>query len=1040
MPLRKGEMEKRVRLRWHAANSRSHSLESGSPESLRTTTGFSISPFLRGMSFAVLLAVGCASDGRSTPSPPATPFDPTSYVDPFIGTGGHGHTFPGATVPFGMVQLSPDTRLEGWDGCSGYHHDDEWIYGFSHTHLSGTGCSDYGDILLMPGVGDVVFDNGADGKRGYRQHFSHANETASPGFYSVVLDSGVKCEMTATTRVGVHRYTFPPGTKTAHVLVDLAHRDKVLESGMRTSGDREIVGMRRSRAWAQDQTVYFAARFSKSVALSKVDGFALEGVGFSTSSNDGAKWALDFSPDDGAPLVVTVGISAVDEAGARRNLDAECPDFDFDRVRDAARETWRSQLAKIEVHGGTDAQLRTFYTALYHCCIAPNVFSDVDGRYRGRDMKIHQTSGWTQYTVFSLWDTFRALHPLMTVIEPARTNDFINTFLAQYREGGALPVWELAANETNCMIGYHAVPVIADAYAKGIRGYDANAALDAMVASADRDARGLKEYRECGFVPSDKEGESVSKTLEYAYDDWCIAEMGRALKRYDVVRDFGVRSQSWKNLLDPKTGFFRPRRNNAWVEPFDPAEVNNHYTEANAWQYSMFVPHDVDGLAAALGGFDKLSTRLDELFIAPSSTSGRDQADITGMIGQYAHGNEPSHHMAWLYVYAGRPWKAQQRVRAILDTLYSDRLDGLCGNEDCGQMSAWYVMSALGLYAVCPGRPEYALGTPLFPDVVIHLDDGRAFAIRVAGKGAYVESANLRGADHLVAVLRHADLVAGGELDLVAGETSSTWGTDPLAAKWGGNLAPHLSDSAPSIQPVPFVARGGRVFADSTDVELGSLDSGPILYSLDGGKTVQRYEQPIHIDATTELVCWRSKYRGGMSSSWDPKQAESKRAAARFVKQSHAWTLTLAHPYAPQYAADGPNTLIDGLRGGGDWRTGGWQGFQGDDVDATIDLGAARDVDVVRVGFFRDVGSWIWLPTQVRVAVSDDGTTFRDAGAMTTNVDEHDAATGPLYYEFHPKTRARFVRVVGVNRGACPAWHPGAGHKAWLFADEIEVE
>jgi predicted alpha-1,2-mannosidase len=475
---------------------------------------------MKRLAVLVLLAAGCASDATRAPAPvparapekpSAATFDATPYVDPFIGTGGHGHTFPGATVPFGMVQLSPDTRLDGWDGCSGYHHDDEYVYGFSHTHLSGTGCSDYGDILLMPTVGEVRWNNGADGKPGYRSRFSHGEgETAEAGEYEVLLlDSGVAVGLTATTRVGVHCYRFPRGVGDAgagRVLVDLAHRDQVIESSLSITGDREIRGFRRSRAWAQDQRVYFVARFSRSIIEEHFDpGSDVNGDGglFDATSKTGVKASLRFDVSDGGPLVVKVGISAVDCDGAARNIEAECPGWDFDAIRGAAHDAWRQQLGKIEVHGGTRAQLRTFYTALYHCCIAPNVFSDVDGRYRGRDGQVHQANGWTQYTVFSLWDTFRAEHPLLTILEPARTNDFINTFLAQYREGGALPVWELAGNETNCMIGYHAVPVIADAYMKGIRGYDADEALKAMVASANRDVRGLKAYREQGFVPAD---------------------------------------------------------------------------------------------------------------------------------------------------------------------------------------------------------------------------------------------------------------------------------------------------------------------------------------------------------------------------------------------------------------------------------------------------------------------------------------------------------------------------------------------------------
>jgi predicted alpha-1,2-mannosidase len=997
----------------------------------------------------LLVLAGCASDAAKTPEP-AKPFDPTTLVDPFIGTGGHGHTFPGATVPFGMVQLSPDTRLDGWDGCSGYHYDDEWIYGFSHTHLSGTGCSDYGDVLLMPGVGEVQWNNGADGTPGYRQRFSHANETASPGYYSVVLDSGVKAELTATTRCGVHRYTFPPGAE-PHVLVDLAHRDEVLESDITWDGHGfELQGLRRSRAWARNQSVYFKIRFSRRASSIRLAAGGHETSSLHASGKD-VKACVGFAPSD-EPLVVEVGLSAVDRSGPALNLDAECPKGgpnvsvpDFDDFREAAREDWRKQLGKIEIQGGTDAQRRTFYTALYHCCIAPNVFGDVDGRYRGRDGKVHEAKGWTQYTVFSLWDTFRALHPLMTILEPQRTNDWINTFLAQHREGGALPVWELAGNETDCMIGYHAVPVIADAYAKGIRGFNATDAVEAMIKSATRDVRGLTPYRKQGFVPADEEGESVSKTLEYAYDDWCIAQLARPMMRSSSYAEFMERSQSWKNLFDPATGFFRPRRNNAWIEPFDPAEVNNHLTEANSWQYSLFVPHDIDGLTAMLGGPEKLAERLDALFTAPSATKGRDQADISGMIGQYAHGNEPSHHMAYLYDYAGQPWKTQERVRQIMDTLYSDKPDGLCGNEDCGQMSAWYVFSALGFYPVCPGRPEYALGAPLFPEAVLHLDGGKTFTVRAVGEGPYVQDARWRDLAMRGRALTHEQIADGADLTFTMGPKPSRYGVEEPPRSSGGGRA---------TIPVPYVAKGDRVFERSTDVALGVADHDEgwtetstgrrvlhdtrIRFSLDGGATFRDYEAPIRLDATTDVVV--EGYRPVLTAPDFGGATASRRATARFLKTPHAWTLRLAHAYAPQYAANGDKSLVDGLRGGGDWRTGDWQGFQGVDVDATVDLGEARDVGKVRVGFVRDVGSWVWLPTEVRLSVSDDGATFRDAGALTTKEGEREEGTKVLYYEFAPKTRARFVRIVGVNRGTCPVWHPGAGRKAWLFADEIEVE
>jgi hypothetical protein len=741
-----------------------------------------------------------------------------------------------------------------------------------------------------------------------------------------------------------------------------------------------------------------------------------------------------FDVADGEPLVVNVGISAVDEAGAAKNLDAEMQGFDFDAVRDAARESWRTQLGKIEVHGGTDAQMRTFYTALYHCCVAPNVFSDVDGRYRGRDLKVHQAKGWTQYTVFSLWDTFRALHPLMTILEPERTNDFVNTFLAQYREGGALPVWELAGNETDCMIGYHAVPVIADAYAKGIRGYDARLALDAMVASAKRDVRGLPSYRKFGFVAAEEEGESVSKTLEYAYDDWCIASMARAMGRGEVADEFDVRAQSWKNLFDPSTGFFRPRRNDTWIEPFDPAEVNFHLTEANSWQYSMFVPHDVGGLAKLLGGREAFAARLDALFTAPSQTKGRDQADISGMIGQYAHGNEPSHHMAWLYDYAGQPWKSQERVRQILDTLYTDKPDGLCGNEDCGQMSAWYVLSAMGLYPVCPGRPEYDVGSPLFREISIHLGDGRTFALRSDGIGPYVRGASLGGAPLETTVLAHEAILRGGSLDLTTSAVPTEWGVATSAPA-------AVTGSYDAFVVTPFVVGARRVFDGEMELVLGVADrDASVWYALNEAKEFKRYEAPVRISATTSLSAYAARPTVRAADGPAAGMLHSKLVTARFVKIPHDWKITLAHPYAPQYAANGERTLIDGLRGGSDFRTGDWQGFQGVDLDATIDLGAEHAVTAIQIGFLQEMRSWIWMPTEVRFLVSTDGKEFRDLGEIESTVDEHSEAAEPLVFRFDTKTRARFVRVVGKNRGVCPPWHPGAGHQAWLFADEIGVD
>ncbi|MDP2876164.1 MAG: GH92 family glycosyl hydrolase, partial [Holophaga sp.] len=651
-------------------------------------------------------------------------------VNPFIGTGGHGHTFPGASAPFGGVQLSPDTRLDpgDWDGCGGYHYSDSRIHGFSHTHLSGTGVSDYCDVLFAPHTGDWRFTNGKNGKPGYGSAFDHASEKAWPGYYAVTLkDYGIRAELTATPRAGLHRYTFPKG-KAARLVIDLEHRDEVLESSLRFVGDREIEGYRRSQSWAKDQQVYFVARFSKPFVE---HGLVVQGTLLSRASDardKRLKAAVSFGNQGGAVLV-RVGISAVSVEGARKNLEAEIPDWNFDAVLQQTERAWEKELSKITVEGGTKDQQTIFYTALYHAMLSPNVFQDVDGMYRGRDQAIHGAEPGTHYTVFSLWDTFRALHPLLTIIDRKRSSQFARTFLRQFEEGGQLPVWELAGNETDCMIGYHAVPVLADIILKGIGGFDVLKVFEAMRASAEQDRLGLKPYKALGYVPANEEGESVSKTLEYAYDDWCIAMVAQKLGRTADYERYLKRAQGFKHLFDPSTGFFRGRMEGHWWTPFDPREVNANFTEANAWQYAFFAPQDLDALIGFHGGKAGFAKKLDELFSAQSQISGTAQADITGLIGQYAHGNEPSHHMAYLYSFAGQPWKTQAMVRRILEEFYRNDPDGLIGNEDCGQMSAWYVLSALGFYSVTPGSNTYVIGTPLFPKATLRLENGKTFTI-----------------------------------------------------------------------------------------------------------------------------------------------------------------------------------------------------------------------------------------------------------------------------------------------------------------------
>jgi predicted alpha-1,2-mannosidase len=736
-------------------------------------------------------------------------------VDPFIGTGGEGHTFPGAVVPFGMVQLSPDTQLkqrkEGYDWAAGYRYDDSTIFGFSHTHFSGTGHSDLGDILVMPISGEVKLEPGEVGKpgSGYHSRFSHDGEEATPGYYAVTLsDYGIRAELTAGERIGAHRYTFPAG-KPAHVLVDLRpsmydYPGKVSWSRLRLHDDGTLTGFRETRGWAAGRQLYFAMRFSRPLsghalhnteqdivyagfappaatdptARAQIEGRALVGV-------------VDFGADT-RELIVKVSISAVSEDNAIANLDDGMPAWDFDAVRAAARTAWSEALAVFEVDA-PEPMRKSFHTAVYHTLMAPSLFMDSDGRYRGPDNAVHQAKGFRNLSTFSLWDTYRALHPLLTLIQPEqRNNDIVNSLLAARRESpyGILPVWAFHGLETWCMIGYHAVPVIADAYMKGIRGYDTREALDAMVASASyAPYDGLGDYMQLGYVPIDKDGEAASKTLEYAFGDWTIARMARDLGDTAVAAQFEKRAGNWRNTFDPATGFLRAKVSDGkFREPFDPAAsgYGTDYTEGNAWQYSWYVPQDVAGLIAAHGSDAKFVERIDAVFDATVDPKlFEHMEDITGLIGWYAHGNEPSHHVAYLYDYAGQPWRTQERLKQIMDTQYAARVDGLAGNDDLGQMSAWYVFTALGFYPVAPGSNEYVIGRPFLDAVTMNLPNGKRFRIvadALDDAHTYIGRVSLNGKPLERSFIRHEEIMAGGELRFTMQATpNKEWATQVAA-------------------------------------------------------------------------------------------------------------------------------------------------------------------------------------------------------------------------------------------------------------------
>lgn len=742
------------------------------------------------VSFAIVAAVVAACGSVSD----KTARDYASFVNPMIGTGGHGHTFPGAVTPHGMIQPSPDTRIDGWDACSGYYYADSLINGFSQTHVSGTGCADYGDVLIMPTVGLKEIDNQVDTLQNlpYASGFSHEREIAEPGYYSVMLDRyGILAESTASDRVALYRFTFPEAMDgEAGMIIDMDYsiqRQQNLTMDIHAISDTEIAGYKMTKYWAFDQGIYFYAKFSEPFKIEYVTDTIVNSKGEPYAR---CKALLTFPEiKEGDSLFAKIAVSAVDEDGAKGNVEAEMPGFDFDATRAEARKKWNQWLSKIEVPDTeNEDDLTVFYTALYHTAIAPNLFTDADGRYLGMDRKPKQGSTADPvYTIFSTWDTFRALHPLLTVIDPQLNDAFLRSLLLKAKEGGILPMWELASNYTGTMIGYHTAAMFADAVAKGQNSFDPKEALMASVRAAEYDPEGIvappavvaclmpqaKYYKnKIGWIPSDKDHESVAKALEYAYDDWAIARLADAAGETAIQVRYDSLGKAYRHYFDPSTRFMRGKMSDGrWREPFNPRSSNHRnddYCEGTAWQWTWFVPHDVDGLVQLMGGNDAFAGKLDSLFNAPSELEGDlVSADITGLIGQYAHGNEPSHHVTHLYNYVGQPWKTQELVGRIFREQYRNDPDGLSGNEDCGQMSAWLVLNAMGIYQVAPGNPVYSLGRPLFGKMTVNLPEGKKLDIEAKGlsdSNIYVKSVTFNGKRLVSPFISHEDFAGGGNL------------------------------------------------------------------------------------------------------------------------------------------------------------------------------------------------------------------------------------------------------------------------------------
>lgn len=726
------------------------------------------------------------------------------YVNPLIGTQRMGHTFPGATVPFGMVQLSPDTdtlpyemngkyNADVYKYCAGYQYDDKTIVGFSHTHFSGTGHSDLGDFLIMPTVGALQLNPGiaTDTKTGYRSAFSHANEKAEAGYYKVQLDDdNITAELTASTRTGFHQYTFPKSNN-AHIIFDLMHGiynydDKNVWTFIRVENDTLVTGYRQTNGWARTRTVYFAMTFSKPFKeygckdLSKKQvyrGFWRkfdQAKNFPDLAGKQLRMFFNFDTEAGEKVKIKMALSSVSTEGALLNLRTEIPHWDFDKTKAEAQAAWNTELTKIALEA-PEAEKQNFYTAMYHAFLGPTVYMDVDRKYKGLDQNIHTANNFTNYTTFSLWDTYRALHPFFNLIQPARNSDMVNSMLAHYDQSvlKMLPIWSHYNNDNWCMSGYHSVSVIADAILKGNAKVDAAHALEACVTTAShKNYEGIGPYVEKGFIPDEKLGTSASTTLEYAYDDWCIAQVAQKLGRTDIYDAFLKRSTSYKNLYDASVGFMRARKEDgSFKAEFDPLSTHGQgYIEGNSWNYSFFVPHNPDDLINLMGGKKKFGARLDTLFTMylPDKYFAETE-DITrdGIIGNYVHGNEPAHHVSYLYNFAGQPWKTQQRVRMILKNQYKPAPDGLGGNDDCGQMSAWYLFSTLGFYPVAPGSTQYQLGSPAINKAVIKLENGNTFTIEAnnqSDKNVYVQKVLLNGKQLEQPVIGHEDIMKGGSL------------------------------------------------------------------------------------------------------------------------------------------------------------------------------------------------------------------------------------------------------------------------------------
>ncbi|WP_162150104.1 GH92 family glycosyl hydrolase [Saccharicrinis fermentans] len=979
------------------------------------------------------------------------------YVDPMIGTDGIGHTFPGATVPFGMVQLSPSNDFKSWNWCSGYHYSDTILKGFAHTHISGAGLAGLGDILLMPTVGVVQLNPGTedDPASGYRSRFSHKSEKSTPGYYSVLLDDyNVKVELTASERVGFHRYTMSkPGV--LNVIIDPTHNimERIVETGVEIVSNTTLRGFKRCEGEGGARTVYFYAKFSKpfvSYGVAKGDSI-MEGEKRLKGTNTKAYIQAKLKHDE--VLEIQVALSFVGYQGAKANLNAEVQGKSFDDVKRLAQSKWEEKLNKMIVTGSSQADKRTFYTAMYHSFISPNLISDVDGRY-WLEGKVYQ-SDFPQYSNFSTWDTFRALNPLFTIVEQEKTAEFVNSLASRYTETKVgLPVWECMGHDNVCMIGYSAVSPMVDAALKNIKGIQPEEVYEAVKAAAmslekhspNYDKNGMDYYLKMGYVPGELNC-AVSKTTEQNYYDWCISALADRLGKKDDAALFAERSVGYKNLYrsDKKrlyskytTGEWREMKLNVWDD------LIANYVSGNIWGYSAFVPHDVNGLMELIGGKDEFAKWLDDIFLDTTSIDGHTHVDISGFIGKYGHGDEPSQHMPYLYNYAGQPWKTQERVRQVISEFYHDKPDGLVNNDDLGQMSAWYLFSAMGFYPVCPGDMKYMIGSPLFKKVVINLENGKQWIIKANNdpkKNIYIQSVTLNGEPYTKSYLTHEQIMNGGNLVFEMGAApNKKWGVLPEDRPIS-KVHTEKANRLPQITHKPFDKDRSEVFEEAYQVKLVcNTEKADIYYTLNGDiphKNSKRYKKPFVIHKTTNLKA--IAYADGMQPSFVYDRTYY--AGRRFgdLKDGFPRITMITRP--KKFGDSDGNMLMDLKVGSGSFNDGRWTGFDGEDMVATIDFGQAISIDNVSIGYLSNTAVWIFPPSAMVIRASLDDDKYEIIGSKKWRFSQEELE-GPFVKreEFTFKSqKIRYLNIEVSNYGIVPDWHAAAGHKGWMFVDEILI-